>query len=1457
MTLLRPHKHRRIVELNYKILSTMATESGFTALSEIRARRVVLVDQLEEHISSLLEQLLQKEIFNRDDHEDVLCEGGPRARVRKTLDILYYKGEEAALEFLLMCDHLQDAGTEDAVQSGNQTQSAEKHKQTLKRRSECMLCYNTRHGEKIRFSEHYVSLLLVKGHHNFELKKHEFLAFGQQRISLQRQPVEQRTIKPAQLFVGSQPPKKLLVTGVAGIGKTVLVQKILSDFGSNQAHQIFDFVIQLTFRDLNLIDRPVTLRELLLRKNRHLAQAMDTILSNDDKLLIVLDGFDEFKHYKECEIEEFVAEPDEEAEVVQIISSLMQGELLPEASVLITSRPTAVSHIPIGCIDSFVVITGFSLSEIRDFFLRFFQEPALAERMFQCIQANSLMLTLCYIPAFCYIMCSILSDSDGFSNQTPRTMTDVYTQYLVALLRSHTQSRLGPPKAMAELKDQEKLSDIVVALGKLAYNKLLSHETLFYSQSSEFHQLAGHSLVSAFLDKTTVQEQGYTEDVYSFTHFTVQEFFAALHYALGDDTFSDILESKAGSSLELNTGYLDLFQRFLSGLIAKRNQNLLSRQLQLGRSNRAETYLPGLLRDIQRRCENGAHILNHLHCFFEQQDSCLAQQICPGLLRINLSNDTLSPMDFTVIKYFLNLMDSNISELDLTGTNISSESLRDLQPILQKCKNLWIGENNLDSDAVQVLADILHCTKTLLNLGLGWTNIGDEELFILMDAMKTNETLQELWQVFPDVMEGNKITYKGLSAFTDLTLPLSLQKVVVIWNNVSEEEGVALNSISPKRCFFTGFTEDNMWEDWGRWVLERCEVSTDEKLVAILYKICNISIHQMEIQWARTFYTNLVQLIKVRIDQSTEEDMRRKLEKFQKILKNPAGGEFTVKDAGGKKTESEKKKRSRVKQLLADVKKQVEFWFGDVNMHKDRFLRNLVEQSRDGYIDISVLTTFNRMKKITTDVKLIARALKNSSVVEVNLEGTKIRRQHPLGEDPKNIDERTIYVELLPKNVTHCWIERVFSKCGKVVYISIPRYKSTGQAKGFAFVEFETEQQAQTAIEMLNNPPEDAPRKAGIFPKTKKNKPIPLPAEEDPTPVEEKKKKKKRKKSRSSQKESSTQPAADTKETEVEASETSSRKRKHTGTGEDQENESKEVPKTPAGKREKKRRRSCSTEGSGADGVEELPTKMRKLSKAEVAPIEEKDTESEMKAQESTDEKGVETEGVEEKKDDSMLKAKRKRKKKHKERLKIGEEVIPLRVLSKKDWVELKQEYLLLQKRSMAMLKKSMNEMNEKRNGEMEVESSVQSEQTDAVNCKKEMSRGPQFESGVIVKITHSHPLPGRKCIKDALSEVSEVVYVDILEGDAEGHVRFKTPEDAKAVMTNRSKIQKKHNWKLDLLSGDGEQRYWQKILVDRQAKLNRPRDKVRGTEKLIAKAEKIITARAKEANKHIRFSED
>ncbi|XP_034712832.1 la-related protein 7 [Etheostoma cragini] len=512
-------------------------------------------------------------------------------------------------------------------------------------------------------------------------------------------------------------------------------------------------------------------------------------------------------------------------------------------------------------------------------------------------------------------------------------------------------------------------------------------------------------------------------------------------------------------------------------------------------------------------------------------------------------------------------------------------------------------------------------------------------------------------------------------------------------------------------------------------------------------------------------------------------------------------------DAGPAETsskikETEKKKRSRVKQLLGDVKKQVEFWFGDVNLHKDRFLKKVIDESEDGYVDISVLASFNRMKRLTSDTKLIARALKNSSVVEVNLEGNKVRRQLPIGEVPKDVDSRTVYVELLPKNVTHGWIEKVFTKCGNVVYVSIPRYKSTGDTKGFAFVEFETEKQAQKAIEMLNNPPEDAPRKPGVFPKTKSRKAIPLPADNPPSGEEEEKRKRKKKK----KKEGATvqPPAGEAKEQAMEA-EPSEQKGKPSGVVGAQ--------KTPDKPPEKKRRRSQTAEGSEGELLCKLCWDHF------LDPPAKSDADRRV-------EKGKEN------RDDSTVKAKRKRKKKHKEKLKIGEEVIPLRVLSKKEWLELKDEYLTLQKCSMKTLKKCINEIDHKKH-KSPMETVDEPQDGNVEKSDKGSNPGPQFTSGVIMKITDSKPLPGRKIIKDALCKISPVAYIDTLDGDAEGHIRFHTPEDAKAVSDAGAELQKEHSWKLEILAGDHEQRYWQKILVDRQVKLNRPREKKRGTEKV------------------------
>ncbi|XP_064787825.1 la-related protein 7-like isoform X1 [Oncorhynchus masou masou] len=173
-------------------------------------------------------------------------------------------------------------------------------------------------------------------------------------------------------------------------------------------------------------------------------------------------------------------------------------------------------------------------------------------------------------------------------------------------------------------------------------------------------------------------------------------------------------------------------------------------------------------------------------------------------------------------------------------------------------------------------------------------------------------------------------------------------------------------------------------------------------------------------------------------------------------------------------------------------------------------------------------------------------------------------------------------------------------------------------------------------------------------------------------------------------------------------SQPSDRKRKHTAELAEGVALAEGTGKLPSRKLEKKRRRSQTGESSESDTQGDMPSKLRKTSEDDKVESDGKDLQ-------------VKGEEEEDKMEDYLLKAKRTRKKKHKERVKIREEVIPLRVLSKKVW--LKQEYMTLQKRSMGALKTCLTKFHHKGAGG-KMETSLQQTSEESKAGEKETSLG-------------------------------------------------------------------------------------------------------------------------------------
>lgn len=158
---------------------------------------------------------------------------------------------------------------------------------------------------------------------------------------------------------------------------------------------------------------------------------------------------------------------------------------------------------------------------------------------------------------------------------------------------------------------------------------------------------------------------------------------------------------------------------------------------------------------------------------------------------------------------------------------------------------------------------------------------------------------------------------------------------------------------------------------------------------------------------------------------------------------------------------SQKKGRHRKKQLYKSILQQMEFYFSDSNLAKERFLSQLIQN--DPYVDVSIFLQFNKIRKLTSSLEDVTKAISKSELIELSEDKTKVRRKLPI-KVKENVDECTIYVERLKSDATHEWLTAIFSEFGKVTYVSIPKYYQSNIIKGFAFVEFETEESANAAL---------------------------------------------------------------------------------------------------------------------------------------------------------------------------------------------------------------------------------------------------------------------------------------------------------------------------------------------------------------------------------------------------------
>ncbi|XP_062848403.1 NLR family CARD domain-containing protein 3-like [Trichomycterus rosablanca] len=630
-------------------------------------------------------------------------------------------------------------------------------------------------GSSVLLDQIYTELYITEGSSGDVNNEHEV---RQIETTSRRPTTQEKPIKCNNLFKDTS-IRTVLTKGVAGIGKTVSVQKFILDWAEGKANQDVLFMFPLPFRELNLMkENHLSLTELLRYFFPELKE-IKSINCSTYKIIFIFDGLDECRLPLNFQNNETVRDVTESASVDVLLTNLIKGNLLPSALLWITSRPAAANQIPPECVVQVTEVRGFSDPQKEEYFRKRISDEDLASTIIKHIKSSRSLYIMCHIPVFCWISASVLERMLGEAEggEIPKTLTQMFTHFLIFQIKHKEQKYHGKCDP-----DPHQTTEAILALGKLAFQQLEKGNLIFYEED----------LRECGIDVREVS-------VYSgvCTQIFREELGLHLGKVFSFSSMSDFLKSAVDKALQCENGHLDLFLRFLLGLSLESNQTLIRDLLtQTGSSSHSKEETVKYIKEKIGENPSPEKSINLFHCLNELNDHSLVEEVqtylnsCKHYSSGCLSRTSLSPAQWSALVFVLLNSEEDLEEFNLRKYYRSDECLLKLLPVVKESRRAELERCSLTGESCAALSSVLSSnSNNLRDLNLSYNKLQDSGVKLLSAALKNPHCTLEILRLV-----NCSITEEG---FISLASALrsnssSLLKELDLRDNKPGESGVKL-----------------------------------------------------------------------------------------------------------------------------------------------------------------------------------------------------------------------------------------------------------------------------------------------------------------------------------------------------------------------------------------------------------------------------------------------------------------------------------------------------------------------------------------------------------------------------------------------------------------------------------------------------------------------------------------